>query len=82
MSLAKEVQGMDVVNEDKAIKNAVLLWILENPVMYLRRLPDNFRSFWWETGRYTMTTRRHTSLGENSLIFFCSFFVSPPCSRT
>ena len=53
LSLAKEVQGMDEVNEDKAIKNAVLLWILENPVMYLRRLPDNFRSFWWETGRYT-----------------------------
>jgi hypothetical protein len=30
-----------------------LSWILENPVMYLRRLPDNFRSFWWETDRYT-----------------------------
>ncbi len=53
LSLAKEVQGMDEVNEDKAIKKAVLSWILENPVMYLRRLPDNFRSFWWETGRYT-----------------------------
>ena len=52
LSLAKEVQGMDEVNEDKAIKNAVLAWILKNPVMYLRRLPDNFRSFWWETGRY------------------------------
>jgi hypothetical protein len=52
LSLAKEVQGMDEVNEDKAIKNAILAWIFKNPVMYLRRLPDNFRNFWWETGRY------------------------------
>ena len=43
---------MDEVNEDKAIKKALLSWILENPVAYLRRLPKNFRNFWWETERY------------------------------
>ena len=53
LSLAREVQGMDEVNEDRAIKKAVLSWVHENPTMYLRRLPDNFRNFWWETGRYT-----------------------------
>lgn len=50
--LASKVQGMDEVNEDKAIKEALLSWILENPVAYLRLLPKNFRHFWWETERY------------------------------
>ena len=42
LSLAKEVQGMNEVNEDKAIKKAMLSWILANPVCiygyYLRIL--------------------------------------------
>ena len=52
LSLAREVQGMDEVNEDKAIKKAMVSWILENPVTYLRLLPKNFKNFWWEVDRY------------------------------
>jgi 4-amino-4-deoxy-L-arabinose transferase-like glycosyltransferase len=52
LSLAREAQGMDEVNEDKAVKNAMLSWILENPSAYLRLLPKNFENFWWEIDRY------------------------------
>jgi len=60
LSLVREVsniderirQGMDEVSEDKAVKNAMLSWILENPVAYLRLLPENFENFWWEIDRY------------------------------
>jgi len=52
LSLAREVQGMDEVNEDKAIKKAMLSWILKNPATYLRLLPKNFKNFWWEIDRY------------------------------
>jgi hypothetical protein len=43
---------MDEVNEDKAVKNVMLSWILKNPVAYLRLLPKNFENFWWEIERY------------------------------
>ena len=52
LSLARKVQGMDEVNEDKAIKEAMLSWILENPGVYLRLLSKNLKNFWWETDRY------------------------------
>jgi len=51
-SLAKVVQGMDEVNEDKAVQQALVSWIFANPVAYLRLLPKNFNNFWWETSNY------------------------------
>ena len=45
-------QGMDEVSEDKAVRNAMLSWILENPSAYLRLFPKNFENFWWEIDRY------------------------------
>jgi 4-amino-4-deoxy-L-arabinose transferase-like glycosyltransferase len=52
LSLVKEVQGMNEVNEDKAIKKAIFSWIAANPVAYLRLLPKNFMNFCWEIDRY------------------------------
>jgi hypothetical protein len=52
LSLAKEVQGMDEVNEDKAVKKAIFSWIRENPIAFLRLWPKNFTNFWWEADRY------------------------------
>lgn len=52
LSLVKKVHGMNEVKEDKALKDALVLWILENPMSYLRLLPKNFMNFWWETERY------------------------------
>jgi 4-amino-4-deoxy-L-arabinose transferase-like glycosyltransferase len=52
LSLRKEVEGMDEVNEDKAVKKAVLSWIAANPIAYLQLLPKNFLDFWWEIERY------------------------------
>jgi hypothetical protein len=48
------VKGMNEVNEDKAVKNAMLAWVTENPLGYLRILPKNFLHFWWETENYRM----------------------------
>jgi 4-amino-4-deoxy-L-arabinose transferase-like glycosyltransferase len=52
LSLVKEVQGMDEVNEDKAVKKAVFSWFLANPGIYLQLLPKNLMNFWWEIDRY------------------------------
>jgi hypothetical protein len=39
LSLVKEVQGMDEVNEDKSVKKAIFSWIRENPTPFLQLLP-------------------------------------------
>jgi 4-amino-4-deoxy-L-arabinose transferase-like glycosyltransferase len=52
LSLRKEVEGMDEVVEDKAVKKAVLSWIAANPIAFLQLLPKNFLDFWWEIERY------------------------------
>jgi 4-amino-4-deoxy-L-arabinose transferase-like glycosyltransferase len=51
-TLVKQVQGMDELNEDNAVKKAMLSWIRDNPIAYLRLLPKNFLHFWWEIDRY------------------------------
>jgi 4-amino-4-deoxy-L-arabinose transferase-like glycosyltransferase len=50
--LRKAVQGMDEVNEDRAISKAIFAWIVANPLTYAGLLPQHFLKFWWETERY------------------------------
>lgn len=62
-SLVKEVQGMNEVDEDKAVKKAVFSWIAANPVAYLQLLPKNFMNFWWEIDRYKNDNSKQYILG-------------------
>jgi hypothetical protein len=52
LALVKELQGVDEVKEDQAVKQAIFSWIAANPDAYIRLIPKNFMNFWWETERY------------------------------
>ena len=50
--LIKMVEGKNEIEEDNAVRKAILSWILANPLTYMRLLPSHFLNFWWETRRY------------------------------
>jgi 4-amino-4-deoxy-L-arabinose transferase-like glycosyltransferase len=52
LALRQQVEGMDEVSEDRAVKKAMLSWMAENPMRFIRLLPKNFLQFWWETEAY------------------------------
>jgi 4-amino-4-deoxy-L-arabinose transferase-like glycosyltransferase len=51
-SLKKQVEGANEVEEDRAVKKALVSWLVENPAASLRLLAKNFQNFWWEVDRY------------------------------
>jgi hypothetical protein len=76
-SLEKQVQGVNEVEEDRAVKKALLSWIVANPAASLRLLPRNFKNFWWEVDRYKSNASTTYILGRKAPYIFL-FVVSVP----